>query len=63
MILVTEHPIMLLVILCFKWLPTYIYIYIYWEKLKNKVIQSDEVIVEESWRYNISVLIKHLQDF
>ena len=35
----------------------------YGEKLKNKVIQSDEFIVKESRRYNISVLINYQQNF
>ena len=25
------------------------------EKLKNKIIQSEEFIVKQSWRYNVSV--------
>ena len=37
--------------------------YMYVEKLKNKVFQRDEFIVKESRRYNISVLISHHQDF
>ena len=31
----------------------------YREKLKNKVIQSDEFIVKENRRSNVSVLINH----
>ena len=32
------------------------------EKLKNKIIQSEEFIVKESWGYNVSVLINDHQD-
>ena len=32
------------------------------EKLKNKLIQSEEFDMKESWRYNVSVLIDHHQD-
>ena len=32
------------------------------EKLKNKVIQSEEFNMEESRRYNVSVLINHHHD-
>ena len=34
-----------------------------WRKLENKVIQSDEFIMKESRRYNVSILISHHQDF
>ena len=37
--------------------------FIYWEKLENKIIQSDGFIVKESQRYNVSVLINQHQDF
>ena len=33
------------------------------EKLKNKVILSDEYFMKESRRYNLSILINHHQDF
>ena len=44
----------------------FIYIYIYthtyiWRKIE-KLIQSEEFIVKESQRYNLSVLINHHQD-
>ena len=32
------------------------------EKLKNKVIQSEEFNMKESRRYNVSVLTNHHQD-
>ncbi len=32
------------------------------EKLRNKVIQSEEFYAKESWRDNVSVLINHQQD-
>ena len=33
-----------------------------WQKLKNKVIQSEEFDMKESWRYNISFLVNQHQD-
>ena len=42
---------------------THTHIYIYKEKLKNKVIQSDDFIVKESRRYNVSVLRNYHQNF
>ena len=41
----------------------YILVYMYGEKLKNKVIQSDEFIVKESRRYNDPILINYRQYF
>ena len=35
-----------------------IYLEGYGEKLKNKVIQSEEFNVTESWHYNVSVFLK-----
>ena len=39
------------------------YIYVYIEKLKNKVIQREEFNVKESQCYNVLVVMKHHQDW